>query len=133
MPVPFSNLKKCFMPEYSINKGVGKGAEFKGLKAQYLIMFGIGLLGSFMLFFIIYVFLGLNMLFAIVIVVALTTGFLWYIFKMNKKYGEHGLMKSAALMKEPSHLINLGTLTNRMKSKAIERGQVRLLKKYKKF
>lgn len=119
------------MPEYTVNKGVGKGAEFKGLKAQYLIMFGIGLLGSFMVFFILYAFIGLNMLFAIVIVVAITTAFLWYIFKMNKKYGQHGLMKTAALIKEPSNLMNLGTLTNRMRLKAIERAELKMNKKIK--
>ncbi|MDR1120103.1 MAG: DUF4133 domain-containing protein, partial [Dysgonamonadaceae bacterium] len=31
--------------EYPINKGIGKPAEFNGLKAQYLFIFAGGLLG----------------------------------------------------------------------------------------
>ena len=29
--------------EYTINKGIGKSVEFKGLKAQYLFIFAGGL------------------------------------------------------------------------------------------
>jgi hypothetical protein len=37
--------------DYSINKGIGKPAEFKGLKSQYLFIFAGGLLGLFIVFF----------------------------------------------------------------------------------
>ena len=40
--------------EYSINKGIGKNVEFKGLQAQYLIIFAVGLLGIFFLFAMLY-------------------------------------------------------------------------------
>ena len=43
------------MSEYSINKGVGRSVEYKGLKAQYLFIFAIGLLSLFVLFVIMYV------------------------------------------------------------------------------
>ncbi len=42
------------MASYSINKGVNKPAEFKGLQSQYLLIFAGGLLGSFVLFIILY-------------------------------------------------------------------------------
>jgi hypothetical protein len=31
------------MAEYSINKGIGRSAEFQGLKAQYLFLFAGGI------------------------------------------------------------------------------------------
>ena len=33
--------------EFELNKGIGKSAEFKGLKAQYLFLFAAGLLAVF--------------------------------------------------------------------------------------
>ena len=36
--------------EYTINKGIGRSVEFKGLKAQYLFIFCGGLLAVFVLF-----------------------------------------------------------------------------------
>lgn len=36
--------------EFELNKGIGKSAEFKGLKAQYLFLFAAGLLAVFVVF-----------------------------------------------------------------------------------
>ena len=41
--------------EYEINKGIGKPAEFNGLRAQYLIFFAGGLIAIFVLFVFMYV------------------------------------------------------------------------------
>ncbi|WP_289753741.1 DUF4133 domain-containing protein, partial [uncultured Duncaniella sp.] len=35
--------------EYSINKGIGRTVEYKGLKAQYLFIFAGGLITDFIL------------------------------------------------------------------------------------
>mgnify|MGYP002911076145 FL=1 len=35
--------------KYTINKGIGRSVEFKGLKAQYLFLFAGGLLAVFVL------------------------------------------------------------------------------------
>ena len=40
--------------EYTINKGIGKSVEFKGLSSQYLFVFAGGLLAVFVLFVILY-------------------------------------------------------------------------------
>lgn len=40
--------------EYTINKGIGRSVEFKGLKAQYLFIFCGGLLAVFVLFVVMY-------------------------------------------------------------------------------
>ena len=40
--------------KFELNKGIGKSAEFKGLKAQYLFLFAAGLFTVFVLFIIMY-------------------------------------------------------------------------------
>ena len=40
--------------EYNVNKGIGKPAEFCGLRAQYLVFFAGGLIAVFLLFVILY-------------------------------------------------------------------------------
>ena len=91
--------------EYSINKGIGKSAEFQGLKAQYLFIFAGGLLGLFIVFVIMYL-AGINqwacIIFGIVGALALVYG----TFCLNEKYGEHGLMKVQARRNHPRYVIN---------------------------
>lgn len=53
------------MAEYSINKGIGKPAEFRGLKSQYLFIFAGGLLAVFVVFVIMYM-IGIDQLFGAV-------------------------------------------------------------------
>ena len=40
--------------EYNVNKGIGKPAEFCGLRAQYLVFFAGGLIAVFLLFMVLY-------------------------------------------------------------------------------
>ena len=42
------------MAEYSVNKGIGRNAEFRGLKSQYLFLFAGGLLSVFVVFVVMY-------------------------------------------------------------------------------
>ena len=42
------------MAEYSINKGIGRSPEFKGLKSMYLFVFAGGLLAVFVIFVVMY-------------------------------------------------------------------------------
>ena len=68
--------------DYRINKGAGRPIEFKGLKSQYLFFFAGGL--SF----------------------GAVSGTLavWLTFRMNARYGEHGLMKMLAEKRHPRYL-----------------------------
>lgn len=93
------------MAEYSINKGIGQPAEFKGLKSQYLFVFAGGLLAVFIVFAIMYI-MGINQW--ICIGFALISSFLlvYITFWMNKKYGTHGLMKLSARLNHPRYIIN---------------------------
>lgn len=91
--------------EYGINKGVGRSAEFKGLTAQYLFIFAGGLLAVFVLFVISYM-AGADQWLCIGFGVGITSALVWGIFRLNAKYGEHGLMKLAASRRRPRYLIN---------------------------
>lgn len=93
------------MAEYSINKGIGQPAEFKGLKSQYLFIFAGGLLAVFIVFAIMYI-IGINQW--ICIGFALISSFLlvYITFWMNKKYDTHGLMKLSARLNHPRYIIN---------------------------
>lgn len=93
------------MAEYSINKGIGRPAEFKGLKSQYLFIFAGGLLAVFIVFVIMYM-IGINQMVCIGFG-AITAGTLvWGTFYLNDKYGEHGLMKVQATKNHPRFIIN---------------------------
>ncbi|MDI9604861.1 MAG: DUF4133 domain-containing protein [Bacteroidota bacterium] len=90
---------------FEINKGVGRGVEFKGLKAQYLFIFAGGLLGMFILVVILYL-AGVGQLLCIAIGGVGATFLVWKTFDLNKRYGQHGLMKIAARKNHPRYLIN---------------------------
>lgn len=80
---------------YHINKGVNRSIEFKGLKAQYIWYLAGGLLALLILYAILYI-IGLNSFICIGIIVTAATFLFSYVFKLSRKYGEHGMMKSMA-------------------------------------
>ena len=91
--------------EFSINKGIGKNAEFQGLKTQYLFIFALGLLSLFVLFVIMYMAgvdewlcIGFGVISALILV--------YGIFYLNGKYGEYGLMKRSARGSHPRYVIS---------------------------
>jgi hypothetical protein len=91
--------------EYSINKGIGKSVEFKGLKAQYLFIFAGGLLSVFVVFVILYM-VGIDQWICIGFGVIAASALVWLTFNLNERYGEHGLMKLMAVKQHPRYLIN---------------------------
>jgi hypothetical protein len=91
--------------EYSINKGIGKSVEFRGLKSQYLFIFAGGLLAVFIAFVILYM-AGVGQWFCIGFGVVAASALVWLTFRLNEKYGEHGLMKLRAKRQHPRFLIN---------------------------
>ncbi len=93
------------MAEYSINKGIGKSVEFKGLKSQYLFIFAGGLLSVFVVFVIMYM-IGIDQWICIGFGVIAAAVLVWLTFNLNAKYGEHGLMKLMAKRRHPRYLIN---------------------------
>ena len=93
------------MAEYPINKGIGASVEFKGLKAQYLFIFAGGLLLLFVLFVIMYM-VGISEWICIGFGATSASLLVWQTFRLNGKYGEHGLMKLSAVRSHPRYLIN---------------------------
>lgn len=91
--------------EYGINKGIGQSVEFKGLKAQYLFIFAGGLLAVFVLFIIFYM-AGIDQWVCIGFGVAAASALVWLTFRLNARYGEHGLMKLLSKRQHPHYLIN---------------------------
>ncbi len=93
------------MAEYSINKGIGHSAEFKGLKSGYLFLFAGGLLGVFVLFVIMYM-AGIDQTVCLLSGIASASVLVWGTFHLNEKYGEHGLLKLQASLSHPRFIIN---------------------------
>ena len=92
------------MNTYNINKGIGRSVEFKGLKAQYLFIFAGGLLGILILVMILYM-AGVNSYICLFIGAGGASLLVWQTFSLNKKYGEHGLMKIGARKKHPRFIM----------------------------
>lgn len=92
------------MNNYNINKGIGRSVEFKGLKAQYLFIFAGGLLGILILTMILYM-AGVNSYVCLFIGAGGASFLIWQTFSLNRKYGEHGLMKVGAVKSHPRYII----------------------------
>ena len=88
---------------YNINKGIGRTVEFKGLKAQYLFIFAGGLLGMLILVMILYM-AGANSYFCLSLGAGGASLLVWQTFSLNRKYGEHGLMKIGARKRHPRYI-----------------------------
>jgi len=106
------------MAEYPINKGIGRSVEFKGLKAQYLFIFAGGLLATFILFVVMYM-AGVPQWFCIGTELILASLVVFLTFRLNEKYGEHGLMKLGAAKCRPRHLLNRRKIARMIKRKCL--------------
>jgi hypothetical protein len=103
------------MNNYNINKGIGRTVEFKGLKAQYLFIFAGGLLGILVLIMVLYI-AGMGSYVCIGIGGGGASLLIWQTFAMNKKYGEHGLMKVAARKRHPKYLLSRRRISRYVRS-----------------
>ena len=79
--------------KYQVNRGIGKPVEFKGLKSQYLFIFCGGLLAVFVVFIVLFM-AGVNQWLCIGFIVSASLLLVWQTFRLNAKYGTHGLMKA---------------------------------------
>lgn len=93
------------MAQYTVNKGIGSSPEFKSLKSQYLFIFAGGLLALFVLFVVMYM-AGVNQWACIGSGIVLASALVWGTFRLNARYGEHGLMKLQARRSHPRHIIS---------------------------
>lgn len=100
--------------EYSVNKGIGRTVEYKGLKAQYLFIFAGGLIADFIMFVILYM-CGVRQGVCIVFGVVSASVLVWYTFHLNGKYGRYGLMKLTSVKYRPRYIINRQRITHIVK------------------
>ena len=90
---------------YSINKGINKPIEFKGLKGQYIWWLGGGLLALLILFATLYI-CGVNTFLCLLIIVSLAIVLFMQVYKVSRKHGEHGMMKAIAKRSVPNVVKN---------------------------
>ena len=72
------------MAEYTVNKGIGRSPEFKGLKSQYLFIFAGGLLALFVVFVVMYM-AGIDQWVCIGFGVTCASVLVWATFRLNAK------------------------------------------------
>ena len=85
---------------YQINKGINQSIEFNGLKAQYIWYLGGGVIALLFLFSALYI-IGLPSMVCIGVVGGSGTILVVKVYKMSRKYGEHGMMKALAKRQVP--------------------------------
>jgi hypothetical protein len=88
---------------YTINKGINKPIEFKGLKAQYIWYLGGGLLVLLILFAVLYI-CGVHPFICLGLIILLGTALFLYVYRLSHKYGQYGLLKKTARRYVPKDL-----------------------------
>lgn len=101
---------------YSINKGINRPVEFRGLKAQYITYLAIGLVALLLLFVALYV-AGADPYLCLLLVLGAGAFLIWKVFRLSHRYGQHGLMKLRAKRSLPIYLyFNSRKLFNDLKT-----------------
>jgi len=85
---------------YTINKGINKSIEFRGLRAQYIWYFAGMIIFLLILFAALYI-SGVNAYICMALIGGAATGGSIKIFSLSHTYGEHGLMKAIAKRRVP--------------------------------
>ena len=85
---------------YRINKGINKPIEFKGLKAQYIWYLGAGVVALLIIYAVLYI-IGTNPFICVGIILIAGSLFVFKVYAMSNKYGEHGMMKKMAQRSVP--------------------------------
>lgn len=92
---------------YTINKGINRSIEFKGLKAQYIWWLGGVVVGLLVLFAVLY-FIGLHTYICLGLIAGTGLFSVHKIYVMSNQYGEHGLLKKIAKRNVPRCLQSKG-------------------------
>lgn len=80
---------------YQINKAVGRPVVFRRLVAQYIWWLAMALVICLLLFALLYLF-GVGLFVCIGLVFAAAGLSIWKVYRLNKQYGQHGMMKKMA-------------------------------------
>lgn len=85
---------------YTINKGVNRPVEFRGLKGQYIWWMAGGIVGLLAVFAALYI-VGVNPFVCIAMVGAGGFVLFWQVYRLSRRYGVHGWMKRGAARRLP--------------------------------
>ena len=96
------------MSRYSINKGVGRSVEVKGLRAQYLLYAVAGLVLSFVIFFISSLIFNQWIALSGALIIGLLS--LFICFYLNKRFGENGLTQFLHIKTLPKEFVTISEL-----------------------
>ena len=88
---------------YTLNKGVNRAIEFRGLKAQYIWWLAGGVVGLMALFAILYI-AGCNPFLCLALTGITGTILFRQVYRLSRKYGQYGLMKKTAGQRVPQRL-----------------------------
>ncbi|HLZ89691.1 MAG TPA: DUF4133 domain-containing protein [Puia sp.] len=86
---------------YSVNRGVNRSLEFKGIKAQYVIYLSLGLVLLLLLFAVFHL-AHVNLYVGITIILVSGGVLVLAIKRLSDRYGEHGLIKHGAARRLPA-------------------------------
>lgn len=89
---------------YHINKGINRPITFQGLKAQYIAYLAVVLVALLIIYAVMYI-CGVNTWLCLSIVGGGGAVLVTQVFRLSKKYGEHGLLKRHARRSLPGFLI----------------------------
>lgn len=89
---------------YEINKGINKPMEFIGLRAQYIVYLAGGWVLALLLFALSYL-TGWSMYLGLALAGGLGTGVFVLVSHLDRRYGEHGLMKRLAQRQLPGKVV----------------------------
>jgi hypothetical protein len=88
---------------YTLNKGVNKPIEFRGLKAQYIWYLGGGLLLLLILFAVLYI-SGVSPFVCLGLILIMGTGLFLFVYRLSHRYGPYGMMKAMAKRSIPRRI-----------------------------
>lgn len=88
---------------YHINKGINRPLEFKGLRAQYIAYLAVGLVLLLIAFAVLYI-CGLSPYIILPLTGGMGGGLFYTVYRLNHRFGEHGLMKYFAKEQLPKYL-----------------------------
>ncbi|MDO6431562.1 DUF4133 domain-containing protein [Flavitalea sp. BT771] len=90
---------------YSINKGINRPIEFRGLKAQYIGYLAACVVGSLVGFGVLHA-CGISLYVCTPLTLGLGGWMVARVFRMSKRYGQYGLMKKSARKQLPKALLS---------------------------
>ncbi|MCC9137519.1 DUF4133 domain-containing protein [Pontibacter silvestris] len=86
---------------YTINKGVNRSLEFRGLRAQYITYLALGLVLLLLLFTLLYL-AGAPVAACLAFIALAGAALFGAVYHLNNTYGEYGLLKMAARRQVPA-------------------------------